>query len=361
MHIRFNQMIAAICYAAWMVISGVGLGLLNSCVSENGPVEVSRQADANAQNADTSAGSIDNGKADTGTDAPTPKKNDSGQRVDSGKTRDVIDARVEERAAEAGANAGSYAFSIYLLKDSNKTAYELSQKDMGSVELQENPILTESDISYYNWSAHAFGLADNSTFSFPKPVLAGTPFVVISKGRRLYLGALWTPISSMMWLGPIIQIDPPYDARNFVIAWVHLDDAAEVTDPREQLFLKEALREAGKLVDGSLPKSMKGYEIYSWKNDVGQWQFTLITGTNRNKSCAEITTDPDTVSADGWVNITSAGVDAFKATLARLPKGESIFWWSGLQGCDLLGMPSSDIVLDIRLHCEVLGLELTTP
>jgi len=35
-----------------------------------------------------------------------------------------------------------------------------------------------------------------------------------------------------------------------------------------------------------LPSSMKGYELYSWQEE-GQWHFTLVTGTNRNKTLSE--------------------------------------------------------------------------
>jgi len=53
---------------------------------------------------------------------------------------------------------------------------------------------------------------------------------------------------------------------------------------------------------GPLPRSMKGYELYSWQEQ-GQWHFTLITGTNRNKQLEEIISDGNTVSEDGWVKI----------------------------------------------------------
>ena len=51
-----------------------------------------------------------------------------------------------------------------------------------------------------------------------------------------------------------------------------------------------SLQEAGKLVDARFPAFMKGYEIYSWQTGTQNWNLTLITGTDRNKSCKKITT-----------------------------------------------------------------------
>jgi len=76
----------------------------------------------------------------------------------------------------------------------------------------------------------------------------------------------------------------------------------------------------------------------------------------------EVTIAEDVVDVDnGMVNVTNPGVDAFKATLARVPAGEWISWRQGLPECDLLQIPGSKIVEEIRLHCTVLGLELQVP
>jgi hypothetical protein len=77
----------------------------------------------------------------------------------------------------------------------------------------------------------------------------------------------------------------------------------------------------------SLPQSMKGYELYSWKSGRA-WhstRFTLITGTHRLKTYAEITS-PESVVGDDWVKITVEGLPELKATLGRLPPGASVSW-----------------------------------
>ncbi len=75
---------------------------------------------------------------------------------------------------------------------------------------------------------------------------------------------------------------------------------------------------------------MKGYELYSWQED-GQWQFTLITGTNRNKTLEEITSHTPLVPGDGWVNIHVTGCEAIKKVLSRLPEGEPVFWLGSMR------------------------------
>ncbi len=116
-----------------------------------------------------------------------------------------------------------------------------------------------------------------------------------------------------------------------------------------------------------LPRSMKGYELYSWREG-SEWRFTLITGTNRLKTYEEITTPGDTVTAEGWVKITVTGVEALKALLARLPRGEWVFWageaWGeqtheGAEGN--LAQPDQALVDDIARYCWQLGIEPQSP
>ena len=111
------------------------------------------------------------------------------------------------------------------------------------------------------------------------------------------------------------------------------------------------------------PHSMKGYELYSWT--VGsEWYFTLMTGTNRLKAYDEITSGENTVSEDGWVKVTVAGVDSIKAVLGQVPAGEQVIWMGkerleqvqGIEGD--LTLPGREIVDEIEWYCEESGIEL---
>ena len=112
-----------------------------------------------------------------------------------------------------------------------------------------------------------------------------------------------------------------------------------------------------------LPNSMKGYELYSWMEN-GEWNFTLITGTNRNKTVEEIVADGNIVSEGGWVQIHVKGAEAIKTVLGRLPENEEVFWAGGFRGetpSDInFSLPSGQITDDIKQFAESKGVNLQT-
>ena len=133
----------------------------------------------------------------------------------------------------------------------------------------------------------------------------------------------------------------------------------------------ESLKKAGKLINqlsiadiNKLPASFKGYELYSWNED-NCWHFTLITGTNRNKTMEEITSKKDYVSEAGWVKVQVVGADAIKEVLGRLPRGESVFWSGELHIEQTsptnisLQLPPAQIVADVQSYTLQSGLNLS--
>lgn len=118
--------------------------------------------------------------------------------------------------------------------------------------------------------------------------------------------------------------------------------------------------------DGPLPRSMKGYELYSWEMDSG-WHFTLITGTNRNKTLEEIISGDNIESEDGWVDIHTTGVEGIKAVLSRIPEKEFVSWNGGQfvlpteQAVVKLVLPPADIVNEIKNYAEQHGLDFFVP
>ena len=81
-----------------------------------------------------------------------------------------------------------------------------------------------------------------------------------------------------------------------------------------------------------LPESMKGYELMSWQ--VGEeWNFTLVTGTNREKTFEELMLPDSEVREDGYVKITVSGVDQIKKVLGLLSANTQVLWG----GMDLSG------------------------
>ena len=93
----------------------------------------------------------------------------------------------------------------------------------------------------------------------------------------------------------------------------------------------------------SFPESMKGYELYSWQ-DGGQWKFSLLIGTNREKTLEEIK------SAD----VALSGVEALSSTLEKIPAGQYITWSSR----ETLSFPPDDIRNQVEQICNDQGLLL---
>ena len=92
-----------------------------------------------------------------------------------------------------------------------------------------------------------------------------------------------------------------------------------------------------------LGESLKGYELYSWQ-DGNQWKFSLLVGTNREKTLEEIK------SAD----LVLSGVDELTTTLEKIPAGQYITWSSR----ETLAFPPDDIRSRVELTCQKQGLIL---
>ncbi|OGO06772.1 MAG: hypothetical protein A2Y92_05685 [Chloroflexi bacterium RBG_13_57_8] len=107
---------------------------------------------------------------------------------------------------------------------------------------------------------------------------------------------------------------------------------------------------------------MKGYELYSWEGN-GRWHFTLITGTNRNKTLEEIISGEDIESENGWVKISASGVEGIKDVLNRVPEGEVVSWNEGQfvlpaeQSLIKLVLPPEDIVREVETYAGQRGLD----
>jgi hypothetical protein len=82
-------------------------------------------------------------------------------------------------------------------------------------------------------------------------------------------------------------------------------------------------RGSAETFDAPLPASLKGYELYAW-DEGGTVAFTLITGTNRQKTVAEITTDGKEASSGEWVLVRGQGQDDLKSLLARVPAESAV-------------------------------------
>jgi hypothetical protein len=111
------------------------------------------------------------------------------------------------------------------------------------------------------------------------------------------------------------------------------------------------------------PLASNGYELLTWQKD-GQWVFTLLAGTNRQKSFDEILAAGNEYSDSELIKVTVVGVDNFKQLINHLPKSEWITWG----GMDLAGevptgtvyfsYPPDEMMDEVITYCKNQGITL---
>ncbi len=262
-------------------------------------------------------------------------------------------------------------FAIYLTKDDIPPAQMAA---LSHIDIAEQPVIGMTDIITYNAQTHELKLTASAYEAISKlevPV-RGKSFVVCVDRNPVYWGAFWTPVSSIPFNG--VTIWKPLSMGDTHIIRLELGYPSPSfyggEDPRNNPEVMKSLEQAGKLINrlsitaiAKLPHSMKGYELYSWLED-GQWHFTLITGTNRNKTPEEIISREDLISEAGWVKIHVVGVDAIKAVLTKFHEGEEISWLAGMrEQADPtivnIQFPPETTVNNIKEHAKQCGLNFT--
>ena len=144
-------------------------------------------------------------------------------------------------------------FALYLVDADTMTAYVAVEIELDSLIIADEPILSLSDITAYDWSVHCLTIsptAYNRMESFLGEYatnidLRGTPFVTMVGEERIYLGAFWNPVSSIPPPCPAITFPPLTELPLTLIimpSWV--DDAPDQrSDPR----IREVLDASGVL------------------------------------------------------------------------------------------------------------------
>jgi len=199
-------------------------------------------------------------------------------------------------------------FAIYLTK---KDIPPAQMEALSHVNLADQPIISVEDVITYNAQTHEIKLTDEAfeRISELEVPVEGKSFMVCVDKRPVYWGAFWVIWSSMSFNGVTIWLPPILEEPHVIRLELGYPCSFYTgEDPRSNPVVIESLEQAGKLINGllavvdELPHSMKGYELYSWLED-GQWHFTLITGTNRNKTVEEIGSREDVISETGWVRV----------------------------------------------------------
>jgi hypothetical protein len=255
-------------------------------------------------------------------------------------------------------------FAIYLTRDDIPPS---KMEALSHVDIADQPLFSLVDIDSYNITDHEITLtpdAYNRIIAL-RPGVYGESFLVCVNKSPIYWGAFWTPISSVSFSGVTIEI--PLGSQNTGTITIALGYPSQSffqgADPRNNPAVMDSLQQAEKLIHSPvnpLPHAFKGYELYSWQQD-DQWNFTLITGTNRNKTIQEIITGNNTVSEDGWVNIHIVGLDALKGVILTIPENENVIWLSVPSAAEFsirFAFPPASAVTEIKTLAAQRGINL---
>jgi hypothetical protein len=271
------------------------------------------------------------------------------------------------------ASAKDEGFAIYLTRNDTPPSKMEAENQPA---LSDFPVISSQDIVIYNAQTHELKLTAVAFERISKLDIhvSGKSFIVCANRQPVYWGAFWTPVSSISFDGvtiwkpiaplstPIITLELGYPSPAFYGG----------NDPRNQPDILKSLERNGKLIVkqsiasmNALPHSMKGYELYSWAQD-NQWCFTLITGTNRNKTVDEIVTGEDYISESGWIKITANGTGGLKEVLSKLQPGEFVTWLTGMRNTSgqtdvTLQLPPKEIKESIREYTVQRGLNMQIP
>lgn len=143
-----------------------------------------------------------------------------------------------------------------------------------------------------------------------------------------------------------------------------LTESATATPQKSPTPVKVATLELSALA-AKYPLAFKGYELLTWQKD-GEWVFTLLAGTNRQKSFEEILTAENTFSNTEIIKVTVIGEDSFKELITHLPKGEWITWGGMVLQGEVASntlyftYPPDEIVDELIAYCKDRGITLLT-
>ena len=99
--------------------------------------------------------------------------------------------------------------------------------------------------------------------------------------------------------------------------------------------------------------AFKGLELYSWQDENGGWQYSILEGTNRNKTLEEVQAIP-------------LDLQGVKNAIAKMAIGESLFWMNRVQDTASgqmlqLSFPPDEVVNELTEFAREKQVELYIP
>ena len=233
--------------------------------------------------------------------------------------------------------------ALYFLADM-RTLEEALSSPIEKLPLAIEPWIGKGHVAGYDISSHAILLEDGVRPADVRPPLSGKPFVFVAGGERLYVGAVWTPLSSLLPPSGVPAINTPAIGVPPSICLIELPriirhGKKEPADPREDPRLRKSLEAAGLLRKG-IALSLEKVEVskerdsltytYSIRNEEDS-PLHVLDPEKTGPQLFQYFTGGVTLLADGWKSIVATprveprAPEEFElAWLFVLKKGESI-------------------------------------
>ena len=99
--------------------------------------------------------------------------------------------------------------------------------------------------------------------------------------------------------------------------------------------------------------AFKGFELYSWQDENGGWQYSILEGTNRNKTLEEVQAKP-------------LDLQGVKNAIAKMAVDESLFWTNKVQDTASgqmlqLSFPPDEVVDELTEFAREKQVEIYVP
>jgi hypothetical protein len=100
------------------------------------------------------------------------------------------------------------------------------------------------------------------------------------------------------------------------------------------------------------------YELYSWRDDGGGWNFAVLSTTSRLRTPEEIFSE----------KVAIHGVDNLKGKMSHFMQRSRIVWIENLfykgvpiKGTERLGWPPKEMIDDIKIYAAARHIEIVGP
>jgi hypothetical protein len=100
---------------------------------------------------------------------------------------------------------------------------------------------------------------------------------------------------------------------------------------------------------------LETYELYSWRDDTGGWNFSILGTTSRLRTPEEIFSEKETIH----------GVDKLKQKISHLVRPSRIVWTENLaykgvpiKGTERLAWPPKEIIEDVKHYAAARRVEV---